>query len=206
MGVERVIYASSSSVYGDSEELPKREGNEGKPLSPYALSKWMNEELADLFGRLFDLETIGLRYFNVYGPRQNPEGPYAAVIPRFASALLQGSRPLIHGDGEQSRDFTFVSDAVAANLAAAEAPSSACGRAYNVARGQRTTVNHLAETLRSLLAVDLFPEHGPPRAGDVAHSRADIEAGANAIGFSAEVDLQEGLRLSADHYRSLFAV
>ncbi len=201
-GVERVVYASSSSVYGDSAVLPKREGQEGRALSPYALSKWMNEELADVYGRCFGLPLIGLRYFNVYGPRQDPNGPYAAVIPKFVSAFLQGTSPTIHGDGEQSRDFTFVADAVAANLAAATAPVEACGRAYNVARGVQTTVNHLVERIRELLDVDLEPLYGPPRAGDVAHSLADVRAAREALGFVASTGLADGLRRSIEYYRA----
>lgn len=203
--VERVVFASSSSVYGDSQELPKREGREGLPLSPYALSKWMDEELADLYGRAYGMEIIGLRYFNVYGPRQDPQGAYAAVIPRFVAALLRGERPGIHGDGEQSRDFTFVADAVAANLHAAGAPKTACGRAYNVACGRRTTVNELAETLRSLLGVDLKPHHGPPRAGDVAHSLADLTAVGEGLGYVPSVTLRQGLVRSLEYYRELLS-
>ncbi|MFP5287555.1 MAG: NAD-dependent epimerase/dehydratase family protein, partial [Thermoanaerobaculia bacterium] len=130
----RVIYASSSSVYGDGETVVKREGEEGRPLSPYAASKAMGEELAEVFGRCYGQELIGLRYFNVYGPRQSPDGPYAAVVPRLFQACREGEAPVIHGDGEQSRDFTWVGDAVLANLLAAGAPPEACGRAYNVAR------------------------------------------------------------------------
>ena len=133
--VERVVYASSSSVYGDSEVLPKREGEEGQPLSPYALSKVMNEQLAAIFGHCFGLLSVGLRYFNIYGPRQDPQGPYAAVIPRFFQACGRGQKPVIYGSGEQSRDFTFVADAVEANLLAAQADPGACGRAYNVGAG-----------------------------------------------------------------------
>ena len=148
--VTRVIYASSSSVYGDSPKLPKREGEEGRPLSPYALSKVVNEQLADVFGRCYGMPFVGLRYFNVYGPRQDPDSPYAAVIPRFFKACLTGKAPVVYGDGDQSRDFTYVSDAVAANLAAAEAPDSACGQAFNVAGGQGTTLNELAKLVRTI--------------------------------------------------------
>ena len=172
-GVRRVVYASSSSVYGDSEALPKREGDEGRPLSPYALSKAMNEELADVYARCFGLETIGLRYFNVFGPRQQPDGPYAAVIPRFFKACLTGSGPVIYGDGLQSRDFTFVSDAVRANLLAASAPASSAAAAYNVAGGRAVTVNDLAAAVRSLVGGGAPPRYEPPRAGDIAHSSAD---------------------------------
>jgi nucleoside-diphosphate-sugar epimerase len=193
-GVGRVIYASSSSVYGDSEQLPKREGEEGRPLSPYALSKVMNEQLAAVFAGCYETELIGLRYFNVYGPRQSPEGPYAAVVPKLLAAARDGRRPRIHGDGEQSRDFTYVADAVEANLLAAGAPASACGRAYNVAAGGRTTINALARAVAEAAGTALEPEHGPPRPGDVRHSQADPRAAAEALGFRARVAVAEGLR------------
>ncbi len=201
--VSRVIYASSSSVYGDSEVLPKREGEEGRPLSPYAVSKRMNEELADIFGRCFDLELIGLRYFNVYGPRQDPQGPYAAVLPRLFKASLAGEAPTIYGDGEQSRDFTFVADAVNANLRAAVAPAEACGRAYNVASGRRTTVNELARVVRESIGGGPLPVHEAPRAGDVRHSLADGMLSQRWLGYRAEVDLGEGIVLSRAYYQAI---
>jgi nucleoside-diphosphate-sugar epimerase len=200
-GAARVIYASSSSVYGDSDRLPKREGEEGRPLSPYALSKAMNEELAEVFAAVYGMELIGLRYFNVYGPRQSPDGPYAAVVPLFFAAARDGRRPRIHGDGEQSRDFTYVVDAVEANLLAAGAPAAACGRAYNVAAGRRTTINELAHAVGAAAGVALDPEHGPERPGDVRHSLADSGAAAEALGFRAAVALANGLEQTgrADH-------
>ncbi|MDQ6891340.1 MAG: SDR family oxidoreductase [Acidobacteriota bacterium] len=201
-GVRRVIYASSSSVYGDSRTLPKREGEEGRPLSPYALSKRMNEELADVFSRCFGMELIGLRYFNVYGPRQDPDGPYAAVLPRFFKSSLAGEAPVIHGDGEQSRDFTFVLDAVRSNLLAAGAPAAACGRAYNVAGGRRTTVNDLAEAVRRVVGGGPAPVHQADRPGDVKHSLADVSLARDALGFSAEVDLEGGIAKTAPYYLS----
>ena len=202
-GVRRVVYASSSSVYGDSSSLPKREGEEGKPLSPYALSKAMNEELAEVYASCFGLEPIGLRYFNVYGPRQVPDGPYAAVIPRFFMAYLRGEAPLIYGDGEQSRDFTFVGDAVAANLRAAAAPAEAAGTAYNVAAGSRTTVNELAARIRGAAGGGPEPHHETPRAGDVRHSQAAPELAQRHLGFSAGTSLAEGLALTAPSYFEL---
>ncbi|HWZ84718.1 MAG TPA: SDR family oxidoreductase [Thermoanaerobaculia bacterium] len=201
-GVRRVVYASSSSVYGDSTRLPKREGEEGRPLSPYALSKAVDEELAEVFGRCYGLELVGLRYFNVYGPRQDPHGPYAAVVPLFFDACLQGLAPVIFGDGTQSRDFTFVADAVWANLLGAAAPSSACGKAYNVAGGNQTSVNALAEAIRQAAGRGAPPKHEPPRAGDVLHSAADLTLSASELGYSPRVGLAEGLRRSLDHYRS----
>lgn len=198
--VTRVVYASSSSVYGDSAALPKREGEEGRPLSPYAVSKVMNEQLADVFARCFGMQAVGLRYFNVYGPRQDPEGPYAAVIPRFFKACLAGEAPVIYGDGEQSRDFTFVSDAVAANLAAAEAAGSACGRAYNVAGGRRTTVAELARRVREAAGSGLAAEHAPTRPGDVPHSLADLTRVRNALDWTPRVGISDGLAIAKTHY------
>lgn len=203
-GVGRIVFASSSSVFGDSDRLPKREGEEGKPLSPYALSKWMNEELAQVYGQCFGLELIGLRYFNVYGPRQTPEGPYAAVIPRFFKAYLEGGKPAIYGDGEQSRDFTFVGDAVAANLLAAEAPASSCGRCYNVGGGRRITVNELAERIRSILGAPEGVDAQPPRPGDVRHSLASLERSEAGLGYRPAVSLAEGLETARSFYESLF--
>ena len=192
-GVRRFVYASSSSVYGDSETLPKREGEEGKVLSPYAASKAMDEQLADVFSRAFKLETVGLRYFNVYGPRQRPDGPYAAVIPRFIDAYLAGRAPTIFGDGEQSRDFTWVGDAVDANLLAAIAPPGSCGRAYNVAGGRRVTLLELAAAVRSACGGGPEPEHEAPRLGDVRHSLADLSQAAEGLGYAPAEPLAEGL-------------
>lgn len=192
-GVERVVYASSSSVYGDSPEMPRREGREGRALSPYALSKQMGEQLADVFGRCFGLQLVGLRYFNVYGPRQRPDGPYAAVVPRFFAALRSGERPTIHGDGRQTRDFTYVEDAVSANLLAARAPERICGKVYNVGRGTATTIERLAALIAAAVGSDLEPIHGPPRDGDVRHSHADTRAAAAELGFEARFDLARGL-------------
>ncbi|MDA8019145.1 MAG: SDR family NAD(P)-dependent oxidoreductase [Thermoanaerobaculia bacterium] len=191
--IRRFVYASSSSVYGDSATLPKREGEEGKVLSPYAASKAMDEQLADVFHRAFGMETVGLRYFNVYGPRQRPDGPYAAVIPRFVDACLAHRAPIIHGDGKQSRDFTWVGDAVAANLLAAVAPSQSCGRSYNVAGGRRVTLLELAAVVRAATGDAPEPEHGPPRPGDVRHSLADLTQVADGLGYQPAVELDDGL-------------
>jgi UDP-N-acetylglucosamine 4-epimerase len=201
--VRRVVYASSSSVYGDSTRLPKREGEEGRPLSPYALSKAMNEELAATFQRCYEMEFVGLRYFNVYGPRQDPEGPYAAVIPRFFKAYLSREVPVIFGDGTQTRDFTFVADAVAANILAATAPGSACGSAYNVAGGNQTSVNELAAAVRDVSGGGPEPRHEAPRPGDVPHSSASLEQARQQLGYRPTVSLLEGLARSLAHYRSL---
>ncbi|MEO8429905.1 MAG: SDR family oxidoreductase [Acidobacteriota bacterium] len=198
--VRRIVYASSSSVYGDSDRLPKREGEEGRPLSPYALSKKMNEELADIFTRCFDMEFVGLRYFNVYGPRQSPDGAYAAVIPRFFAACLSGRSPLIYGDGQQTRDFTFVADAVHANLLAAGAPRSACGTAYNVAGGTRTSVLELARLVSEATGATVPLQLEPPRAGDVMHSLAELSRSRSSLGFEAGWTLARGLGESMRHY------
>jgi len=200
-GVSRVVYASSSSVYGDSEALPKREGHEGRALSPYAMSKRMNEDLADVFGRCFGMGMIGLRYFNVYGPRQDPDGPYAAVVPRFFKSFLSGKAPVVFVDGNQSRDFTFISDTVASNLQAAGAPAAACGRAYNVAAGRRTTINDLADAIRNAVGGGPSPIYEAPRAGDVKHSLADVSRARDAFGFCARVGLDEGISRTAEHFR-----
>jgi nucleoside-diphosphate-sugar epimerase len=201
-GVRRVVYASSSSVYGDSAALPKKEGQEGRPLSPYAVSKQMNEQLAEVFGRCYGMEFVGLRYFNVYGPRQDPNGPYAAVIPRFFDANLKGEPAVIYGDGEQSRDFTFVADAVAANLLAAQAPAGACGAAYNVGGGARTTVLVLARLVGEAVGGSPEPRREPPRPGDVAHSLADLGSVSAKLGYAPAVDLARGLSRAFAHYRS----
>jgi nucleoside-diphosphate-sugar epimerase len=209
-GVRRVVYASSSSVYGDAAGLPKREGEEGEPLSPYAASKAMGEDLARVFARCFGLEPVGLRYFNVYGPRQDPDGPYAAVIPRFFAAALAGEPMVIHGDGEQSRDFTYVADAVEANLRAAAAPPAACaapaaavGRVYNVAAGHRTTILDLARTIAALAGSPAPPHHTAPRPGDVPHSLADLTNVRRDLGYQPTHTLQEGLEATLPWYHSL---
>ncbi len=192
-GVRRIVYASSSAVYGDSRELPKREGREGAPLSPYALSKQMNEQLAGIFQRCYGMDLIGLRYFNVYGPRQRHDGPYAAVIPRFFDAYARGRAPVIYGDGEQSRDFTYVADAVRANLLAAGAEVEAAGRAFNVATGRCTTVNQLSGMVRALTGGGPDPAYEEPRAGDVRHSHADLSASGRLLGYQPEYDTEAGL-------------
>jgi UDP-N-acetylglucosamine/UDP-N-acetylgalactosamine 4-epimerase len=197
--VKRVVYASSSSVYGDSERLPKMEGEEGSPLSPYAVSKWIDEELADVFERCFEMQLVGLRYFNVYGPRQDPNGPYAAVIPRFFACCRSGKAPIIFGGGDQSRDFTYVSDVVQANLLAMTA-STGSGRAYNVGAGQRTTVKELAEVIIRITGFEGHATHEPPRPGDVLHSLADARAIREAFGWVATTSVADGLMRSAEHY------
>jgi len=191
--IARVVYASSSSVYGDSENQPKREGEEGEPLSPYALSKVMCEQLARTYARCYALDLIGLRYFNVYGPRQDPNGPYAAVVPRFFAACANNEPPVIFGDGQQSRDFTFVADTVTAILTAAVAPLTGA-HVFNVGCGATTTVQDLAETICSITGVGVTPVHTDERPGDVRHSLADIARARDELGFVATTNLEQGLR------------
>jgi UDP-N-acetylglucosamine 4-epimerase len=207
-GVLRMVYASSSSVYGDHPDLPKVEERVGNPLSPYALTKRIAEEYADVFARCYGLESIGLRYFNVFGRRQDPDGPYAAVIPRWVRALLSGQTCALHGDGETSRDFCHVENVVRANLLSALAPagSPAVNRAYNVAVGERTTLLQLFSLLRRLLARErpelaaAAPEHRPFRPGDVRHSLADVGAARRLLGYEPAVRIDEGLQEALSWY------
>ena len=198
-GVEAAVVASSSSVYGSSEELPKVESMPATPESPYALSKYFTEELALEFSDFYDIDTVALRYFNVFGPRQDPEGQYAAVIPRFVSLMLDGDRPVIFGDGHQSRDFTYIDNAVQANVLAAE--GDVTGEAFNVGTGGRVTVNELVETLNDHLGTDLDPIHDDPRPGDVRHSHADVSKAAELLGYDPEVGFEEGLERTIEYYR-----
>ena len=198
-GVGAAVVASSSSVYGSSEELPKVESMPATPESPYALSKYFTEELALEFSDLYDIDTVALRYFNVFGPRQDPEGQYAAVIPKFVSLMLDGDRPVIFGDGEQSRDFTYIDNAVQANVLAAE--GDVTGEAFNVGTGGRVTVNELVETLNDHLATDLDPIHDDPRPGDVRHSHADVSKARDLLGYDPEVGFEEGLERTIEYYR-----
>jgi len=197
--VKRVVYASSSSVYGTSDRLPKREGEEGLPLSPYALSKQMNEELAALYVRCFGMQIVGLRYFNVYGARQDPNGPYAAVIPKFFASCRAGQAPVVYGDGEQSRDFTFVGDVVDANLAALLGDGG-IGSAFNVGAGSRTTVNDLAQAIAHATGFAGEPEHRAIRPGDILHSIADTSRIRETFGWSASTHLDQGIRVCAQYY------
>jgi UDP-glucose 4-epimerase len=202
-GVRRVVSASSSSVYGGAAQLPTPETAPLVPRSPYAVSKLAGEQYCRVYSELHGLETVSLRYFNVYGPRQRPDSAYAAVIPLFMEALAIGARPIVHGDGEQSRDFTFVDDAVAANLAAAHAPASACsGKAYNVAGGHRYSLLDLLALLGTIQGVVADPEFTASRAGDVRHSEADIGAAAADLGYHPSVDFEPGLRRSVDWFRA----
>lgn len=200
-GVKRFVYAASSSTYGDHSALPKVEDRIGNPLSPYAVTKYANELYAQVFGRCYRLETIGLRYFNVFGPRQDPSSQYAAVIPLFVSALLRGEAPTINGDGEQTRDFTYVENAVQANLLACTAPAEAVGEVFNIACGERTSLNRLYRRLQELMDSDVEPVYGPPRAGDVRDSLADICKAERYLGYRGEIKFDQGLEGSIRWYR-----
>jgi nucleoside-diphosphate-sugar epimerase len=198
-GVRRLVYAASSSAYGDTPTLPKVETMPASPLSPYALQKYAGEQYCVMFTRLYGLETVALRYFNVFGPRQDPTSHYSAVIPRFITALARGESPQIHGDGEQSRDFTFIDNVVDANLLAAESPA-AVGQVINVACGERITLNTLLDRMRAILGADAKAVHGPPRAGDVRHSLADIGKARACLGYQPRVGLDEGLRRTIEFF------
>lgn len=204
-GVRRVVLASSSSVYGESEALPKHEGLCPSPLSPYALHKLIGEQYAALFARLYGLETVALRFFNVFGPRQSPTSQYSGVISLFTAALLAGSSATIYGDGEQTRDFTYVSDVVAGVLAACAAPGAAVsGRAVNLARGERTSVNHLYAVLQRVTGTNnIEATYTHPRPGDVRDSQADISLARQLFGFEPAVSVEEGLRRTVEWQRSV---
>jgi UDP-glucose 4-epimerase len=199
-GVRRVVFAASSSAYGDTEELPKIETMPPNPRSPYALQKYAGEVYCRLYHELYGLETVALRYFNVFGPRQDPKSEYAAVVPRFATACLRGEPAQINGDGEQSRDFTFVADTVRANLLAADAPA-AVGQVINVAGGRRISLNALLASLQEITGSKVAAVHGPGRAGDVRHSLADLGRARTLLGFDPEVSLAEGLRRTVESLR-----
>ena len=192
-GVRRVVLASSSSVYGANPELPKHEALQTRPMAPYAVAKLAAEGYAQSFSEVYGLDTVVLRYFNVFGPRQDPRSEYAAVIPKFISAAFEGSTPVIFGDGEQTRDFTYVDNVVQANLLAM-AVAAATGRVFNVAFGESVTLNRLVELIGELSGRELSVEYAPARPGDVRHSRADITRARSELGYHPEVDLAEGLR------------
>lgn len=193
VGVKRVVYASSSSVYGDTPTLPKTEEMRPAPLSPYAVSKLAGEHYCQVFYQVYGLETVALRYFNVFGPRQDPTSQYAAVIPKFITAMLRGEQPTIYGDGEQSRDFTYVSNVVQANLLAATAPDVG-GQVFNIACGQRYSLLELVATINRILGTDIAPVHTAPRVGDIKHSLADIAKARERLGYQLEINFEEGLR------------
>ncbi len=192
-GVKRMVYASSSSIYGDAPTLPKTEEMKLAPLSPYAVSKLAGEHYCQVFYQVYGLETVSLRYFNVFGPRQDPTSQYAAVIPKFVTAMLRGEQPVIYGDGEQSRDFSYVTNVVQANLLAATA-SGVEGQVFNIACGQRYNLLELVATINRILGTDIAPVHTAPRLGDVKHSLADIARAREMLGYQVEVEFEEGLR------------
>ena len=200
-GVKKFVYASSSSVYGDHPVLPKTEGQEGNLLSPYALTKRACEEYGKLYYKLYDLDTYGLRYFNVFGRRQDPDGAYAAVIPKFIRQLLNGETPTINGDGKQSRDFTYVDNVIEANLKACLASKEAAGQAYNVAYGGREYLIDIYYDLCKALGIEREPIFGPDRKGDIKHSNADISKAKNNLGYDPEFDFAKGIKLAIEWYK-----
>jgi len=200
-GIRRVVYACSSSTYGDSPALPKREDVIGNPISPYAVSKLVNELYASVYAKLYDINFVGLRYFNVFGPKQDPNGAYAAVIPLFVKAIMENKPPTINGDGLQSRDFTFVANAVQANLKGLFTErEDALNEVYNIAVGERITILDLFENLKEVAGSYLQPNFGPDRVGDVKHSLADISKAKNYLGYEPEVTVREGLRVAYEWY------
>lgn len=204
-GVKRMVYASSSSIYGDSKTLPKVEENIGKPLSPYAVTKYVDELYADVFSKLYNFHTIGLRYFNIFGPRQDAHGAYAAVIPLFFKAALNNNSPIMNGDGEQTRDFTFIANVIQANVKAMLVENLAQHEACNIALGERISLNQLWQEIIKLLGTDLAPQYGPTRAGDVRDSLADISKASNVFGYQPIFRINEGLKESAAYYKSIFS-
>ncbi|GAB4343940.1 MAG: SDR family oxidoreductase [Flammeovirgaceae bacterium] len=202
--VERVVYAASSSTYGDHPTLPKVEEHIGRPLSPYAVTKFVNELYADVFYRSYQLNTIGLRYFNVFGFKQDPDNPYAAVIPLFFKAILKNEPPTINGDGETSRDFTFVTNAVQANIKALfTTHEKALNQVYNVACGERTTLTQLFYMICEALGKEMKPIYGPERKGDIKHSLANISKAEKLLGYKPTVNVREGINLAAEFYKNL---
>ena len=199
--VKKVVFASSSSVYGDDERLPKKEGLEGNPLSPYAVTKQAGEKYCQVFSEIYGLPTVCLRYFNVFGPRQDPFSEYAAVIPNFITRLLSDKAPIVYGDGEQSRDFTYIANVVEANLQAAHAPGVS-GQVLNLGNGVRTSVNDLAKIVMGLTKKDIEPLHEEERPGDVRHSFADISKARTLLEYTPRVSLEDGLLRTIDWFRN----
>ena len=200
--VKRVVYAASSSTYGDHPGLPKVEDRIGNPLSPYAVTKYVNELYARVYSSLYGIELIGLRYFNIFGPRQNPAGPYAAVIPLFAEALLKDEPPTINGDGNHSRDFTYVDNAVQANILSLFTENrEAVNQVYNIACGEQTSLNELFDSLRKEAGSDIEPVYGPERKGDVKNSLADITRARTLLGYAPLVSVNDGLKKTFAWYR-----
>lgn len=201
-GVKKFVYASSSSVYGDEPNLPKIEGREGNLLSPYALTKRCDEEWAKLYTKFYGLDTYGMRYFNVFGRRQDPDGAYAAVIPKFLKQLMHGETPTINGDGKQSRDFTYIDNVIEANLKACLAPHEAAGEAFNIAYGGREFLIDIYYGLTKALGVDIEPNFGPDRKGDIKHSNADISKARKLLGYDPDYSFEDGIQLAIDWYKA----
>jgi UDP-N-acetylglucosamine/UDP-N-acetylgalactosamine 4-epimerase len=199
--VKKFVYASSSSVYGDEPNLPKIEGREGNLLSPYAVTKLVNEEYGRLYTKLYGLDTYGLRYFNVFGRRQNTEGAYAAVIPKFIKQLLNNERPTINGDGKQSRDFTYIENVIEANLKACKASHEAAGQAYNIAFGGREYLIDIYYGLCEVLNKEIIPVFGPERRGDIKHSNADISNARTLLGYEPSWSFERGIEAAIQWYR-----
>ena len=201
--VKRVVYPASSSAYGDTPTLPKHEAMKPDPISPYAVAKLASEQYMISFYRCYGLETVCLRYFNIFGPRQDPSSPYSGVLAKFITQMLRGEQPSIFGDGEQSRDFTFIDNAVDANLLACKAPAeSAAGQVFNVATGRRVTLNETFKMLQELTPYKGQPKYGSGRSGDVKHSLADISKAASGLGYKPSVNFEEGLRKTVAWYRT----
>ena len=198
--VKRMVYAASSSTYGDSKSLPKVEGTIGKPLSPYAVTKYVNELYADVFGKTYGTDVIGFRYFNVFGPKQSPNGAYAAVIPLFMQALKDNTSPKINGDGGQTRDFTFIDNVIQANIKGMFASKAAANQVFNVACGERIDINYLWDSLRTAANSQLKAEYGPERQGDVRDSLADISKAKDLLGYSPRYTVREGLKITWDEF------
>ena len=200
--VKRVVFAASSSAYGDTPTLPKHEAMKPDPISPYAVAKLASEHYLTSFYRCYQLETVSLRYFNIFGPRQDPSSPYSGVLAKFITVMLRGEQPAIYGDGEQSRDFTYIDNAVEANLLACKAPAAqVAGQMFNVATGRRVTLNETFKLLQGLTSYTGHPKYGPERGGDIKHSLADISKAEAALGYKPKVDFEEGLRRTVDWYR-----
>jgi UDP-glucose 4-epimerase len=200
--VKRVVYAASSSAYGDTPTLPKHENMKPDPISPYAVAKLASEQYMISFYRCYGLETVCLRYFNIFGPRQDPSSPYSGVLAKFITQMLRGEQPAIFGDGEQSRDFTYIDNAVDANLLACTAPAEkAAGQMFNVASGRRVTLNETFKALQGLTSYEGQPKYGQERGGDIKHSLADISKAETGLGYKPKVDFEEGLRRTVDWYR-----
>lgn len=200
-GVKKFVYASSSSVYGDEPNLPKQEGREGNLLSPYALTKMVNEEFGKLYTKLYGLDTYGLRYFNVFGRRQNPEGAYAAVIPKFIKQLLDNEQPTINGDGNQSRDFTYIENVIEANLKACHASHEAAGEAFNIAFGGREFLIDIYMQLLKVLGKDIEPIFGSERKGDIKHSNADVSKAKVMLKYNPEWSFERGIKEAIEWYK-----